>query len=101
MKQTKTTASRGRAKGQVSKKCLISDPLLDKWEIHIDEGSHTFMVVNKETQMNEGYYTTVGHALKSIAKRQIVPTAGPVTVSEYYALMSAIETRLLEFVHSV
>lgn len=94
---------RGRAKGQVSKKVIIADPLLGKYNISVDEGSNCFIIVNTDTDMNEGYYTTVSHALKAIAKKQTVPVGfnnTTMTLSEYLTAIKSVEKRLMDFTHN-
>ena len=50
----KHMAKKGRPKGQKSRKCLIQDPILAPYEIHVDEGLMNYMMVNTKNGKTEG-----------------------------------------------
>jgi len=85
---------RGRKAGTSSKKCLIKDDLIHPYEIHIDEGSHTYLLVHSETQLNEAYYTTLAHCLKGILKRKLVPADKVYTLRQYQQEMLIMEQEM-------
>lgn len=58
---------RGRKKGEkMEPKAMIIDPVLDPFQIKVEESSFT-VVKNNEVQP-WGYYTTLSNALRSVAK---------------------------------
>ena len=63
--------SNGRPKGSITKRCLIKDPILLPYEIHIDDTSHSFQVVKADSGNIDGYYTQLPLALKSILKKRL------------------------------
>ena len=102
MSKKTTGKTRGRAKGQVSKRCLIQDPLLGNFEVHIDDGSKTYMVVNSATEQNEAYCTTLTFALKWIAKKIIVKDDGAsYTIKEYVDQMKEIESKIMDLTSAI
>ena len=80
--------SNGRPKGSITKRCLIKDPILLPYEIHIDDTSHSFQVVKADSGNIDGYYTQLPLALKSILKKRCVPNDGETyTLKGYIADM--------------
>ena len=78
-------AKKGRPKGQKSRKCLIQDPILAPYEIHVDEGLMNYMMVNTKNGKTEGYYTSLPHLVRAIMRKRHVPHDGSrtYTLSEY------------------
>ena len=76
---------KGRPKGQKSRKCLIQDPILAPYEIHVDEGLMNYMMVNTKNGKTEGYYTSLPHLVRAIMRKRHVPHDGSrtYTLSEY------------------
>ena len=54
---------KGRKKGSTTRYCLIQDEILGKYEVHVDEANHCFILFDAEKQKTEGYYTTLGYLL--------------------------------------
>ena len=81
----KYMARKGRPKGQVSRRCLIDDPILAPYEIHVDEGMMNYMMVNKKNGKTEGYYASLPHLVRAIMRKRHVPHDGSrtYTLSEY------------------
>ena len=81
----KYMARKGRPKGQVSRRCLIDDPILAPYEIHVDEGMMNYMMVNKKNGKTEGYYASLPHLVRAIMRIRHVPHDGSrtYTLSEY------------------
>ena len=66
-------ASKGRPSGSTSRYCLIKDEALLPYEIHVDESTHTYLKVVAETQSTAGYYASLPHLIRSIAREKHVP----------------------------
>ena len=64
--EKKPTKRKGRKKGSTTRYCLIQDELLGKYEVHVDEANHCFMLVDKERNVTEGYYTQLPYLLKRL-----------------------------------
>lgn len=64
---------KGRKKGSTTRYCLIQDEILGKYEVHVDEANHCFILFDVEKQKTEGYYTTLGYLLKRVLKEKYVP----------------------------
>ena len=66
-------ASKGRPSGSTSRYCLIKDEALLPYEIHVDESTHTYLKVVVESQATAGYYASLPHLIRSIARERNVP----------------------------
>ena len=66
-------ASKGRPTGSTSRYCLIKDEALLPYEIHVDESTHTYLKVVAESQSTSGYYASLPHLIRSIARERHVP----------------------------
>ena len=66
-------ASKGRPSGSTSRYCLIKDEALLPYEIHVDESTHTYLKVVAESQATAGYYSSLPHLIRSIARERNVP----------------------------
>ena len=89
----KTTKRKGRKKGSTTRYCLIQDEMLGKYEIHVDESNHCFILVDKETGSTEGYYTSLPYALKRVLKDKYVPggkNGETYTLQEYITQMNKL-----------
>jgi hypothetical protein len=94
MSEEKT--KRGRKLGVSSKKCLVRDELLHPYEIHIDESSHTYLLVDSVTGLNVAYYTTLPHVLKGILRHKLVPKEKVYTLKQYQEEMEMLNDRMME-----
>ena len=45
---------RGRPKGGTSKSCLIKDPLIEPYEVHVDEKNRCFILYDTGKKQNTG-----------------------------------------------
>ena len=63
-------ASKGRPAGSTTRTCLIKDKLILPYEIHIDETTSTYLKVVAETQSTSGYYQSLPHLIRSIAREK-------------------------------
>ena len=91
--KTKPTKRKGRKKGSRTRYCLIQDELLNGYEIHVDESNHCFLLVDSETKVTEGYYTSLPYVLKRVLKEKYVPGGknGEVyTLNEYITQMNKL-----------
>ena len=91
--KTKPTKRKGRKKGSRTRYCLIQDELLNGYEIHVDESNHCFLLVDSETKVTEGYYTSLPYVLKCVLKEKYVPGGknGEVyTLNEYITQMNKL-----------
>jgi len=81
-------AKKGRPKGSNTRRCLIQDPLLTPWEIHVDEskGAKNFLLVNSETQVVNGYFTQLPYLIRAIIRKKHLPTKWDDTKLEVYSL---------------
>lgn len=89
---------KGRPKGSTTKKCLIKDPLIAPYEVHVDETNHQYILYNTVSQKNDGYYIKLPLLLKAIMKTKYVPTGGDnniYTLREYIKGMSQIRDELV------
>ena len=83
-------ASKGRPTGSTSRYCLIKDEAILPYEIHVDESTHTYLKVVAETQSTAGYYASLTHLIRSIARERNVPQGGngkTYTLKEYLGAM--------------
>ena len=83
-------AGKGRPSGSTTRTCLIKDKLILPYEIHIDETTHTYLKVVAETQSTSGYYASLPHLIRSIARERSVPQGnnGKIyTLKEYLGAM--------------
>ena len=92
--EKKPTKRKGRKKGSTTRYCLIKDELLGKYEVHVDESNHCFMLVDKERNTTEGYYTQLPYLLKRVLKEKYVPAGGKngetYTIEEYVTQMNKL-----------
>jgi hypothetical protein len=87
-----TPKRKGRKKGSTTRYCLIKDELLGKYEVHVDESNHCYMLVDADSQSTVGYYTQLPYLLKRVLKDRYVPT-GPNNVynlEEYITAMNKL-----------
>ena len=83
-------ASKGRPAGSTTRTCLIKDKLILPYEIHIDETTSTYLKVVAETQSTSGYYQSLPHLIRSIARERNVPQGDngkTYTLKEYLGAM--------------
>ena len=83
-------ASKGRPAGSTTRTCLIKDELILPYEIHIDETTSTYLKVVAETQSTSGYYASLPHLIRSIAREKHVPRGNngkTYTLKEYLGAM--------------
>ena len=83
-------ASKGRPSGSTSRYCLIKDEALLPYEIHVDESTHTYLKVVAESQSTAGYYSSLPHLIRSIARERNVPqgeNGKTYTLKEYLGAM--------------
>ena len=83
-------ASKGRPSGSTSRYCLIKDKALLPYEIHVDESTHTYLKVVAESQATAGYYASLPHLIRSIARERNVPQGNngkTYTLKEYLSAM--------------
>ena len=83
-------ASKGRPSGSTSRYCLIKDKAILPYEIHVDESTHTYLKVVAETQSTAGYYASLPHLIRSIARERNVPQGDngkTYTLKEYLGAM--------------
>ena len=83
-------ASKGRPTGSTSRYCLIKDEALLPYEIHVDESTHTYLKVVAESQATAGYYASLPHLIRSIARERNVPQGDngkTYTLKEYLSAM--------------
>ena len=83
-------ASKGRPNGSTSRYCLIKDKALLPYEIHVDESTHTYLKVVAESQSTAGYYASLPHLIRSIARERNVPQGDngkTYTLKEYLGAM--------------
>ena len=73
MEEKKEPKRKGRKKGSTTRYCLIQDEILGKYEVHVDEANHCFILFDAEKQKTEGYFTTLGYLLKRVLKEKYVP----------------------------
>lgn len=64
---------KGRPSGSTSRYCLIKDKALLPYEIHVDESTHSYLKVVSESQTTVGYYASLPHLIRSIAREKHVP----------------------------
>ncbi len=90
---------KGRPSGSTSRYCLIKDKILLPYEIHVDESTHSYLKVVAESQSTVGYYSSLPHLIRSIAKEKHVPQGGNgkvYTLNEYVNAMSKLEKSMNE-----
>ncbi len=88
---------RGRPKGGTNKSCLIKDPLLEPYEIHIDGGNRQYILYDTSNKNNIGYYTGLSNVIKAIMQTKYVPTGGNdnvYTLREYIKAMSKMRNEI-------
>jgi len=88
---------RGRPKGGTNKSCLIKDPLLEPYEIHIDGGNRQYILYDTINKNNIGYYTGLSNVIKAIMQTKYVPTGGNdnvYTLREYIKAMSKMRNEI-------
>ena len=94
---------RGRPKGSSSKSCLIQDPLIAPYEVHVDETNHQYILYDASNKSNIGYYINMVALLKAIMRRKFVPTGGNnniYTLREYIKCMSQIRDEISSLLES-
>ena len=90
---------KGRPKGSITKHCLIKDPLLEPYEVHVDEGAKCYVLVNSKTGKTEGYYTTLPYLVKYVLSQQYIPVKGnnkTYTLKEYITGLNKITNDMRE-----
>ena len=95
-------ASKGRPTGSTSRYCLIKDEALLPYEIHVDESTHTYLKVIAESQATAGYYASLPHLIRSIARERNVPQGenGKVyTLKEYLNAMEKMTEEMKELLY--
>lgn len=65
---------RGRPKGGGARNCMIKDPLIEPYEVHIDEKYNQYILYNTSNNTNVGYYLNLPILLKAIMKEKFTPT---------------------------
>ena len=83
-------ASKGRPSGSTSRYCLIKDEAILPYEIRVDESTHTYLKVVAESQATAGYYSSLPHLIRSIARERNVPqgeNGKTYTLKEYLGAM--------------
>ena len=88
---------RGRPKGGTRKSCLIKDPLIEPYEVHVDGGNNQYILYDTRNKNNVGYYTGLGNVLKAIMRTKYVPTGGDnnaYTLREYIKAMSRMHNAI-------
>jgi hypothetical protein len=88
---------RGRPRGGTNKSCLIKDPLLEPYEIHIDGGNRQYILYDTSNKNNIGYYTGLSNVIKAIMQTKYVPTGGNdnvYTLREYIKAMSKMRNEI-------
>ena len=89
---------RGRPKGGTSKTCLIKDPLIEPYEIHVDEKNRCYILYDTGKKLNIGYYVSFPALLKAIMEERYVPTGGDnnvYTLREYVKQMSKLRDAMV------
>ena len=84
-------ASKGRPSGSTSRYCLIKDEAILPYEIHVDESTHTYLKVVAESQATAGYYSSLPHLIRSIARERHVPQGENGKVYNLKEYLSAME----------
>ena len=95
-------ASKGRPTGSTSRYCLIKDEALLPYEIHVDESTHTYLKVIAESQATAGYYASLPHLIRCIARERNVPQGenGKVyTLKEYLGAMEKMTEEMKELLY--
>ena len=90
---------RGRPKGGTSKSCLIKDPLIEPYEIHVDEKNRCYILYDTVKKQNTGYYVSFPALLKAIMMERYVPTGGDnnvYTLREYVKQMSKLRDAMVK-----
>ena len=88
---------RGRPKGGTSKSCLIRDPLIEPYEVHVDSGNRQFILYDTTNKNNVGYYTGLASTLKAIMQTKYVPMGGDnnvYTLREYIRAMGTMRNEI-------
>ena len=96
-------ASKGRPSGSTSRYCLIKDKALLPYEIHVDESTHTYLKVVAESQSTSGYYASLPHLIRSIAREKHVPQGenGKIySLKEYISALEKMTDEMNELLHS-
>ena len=84
-------ASKGRPAGSTTRTCLIKDELILPYEIHVDETTSTYLKVVAETQSTSGYYASLPHLIRSIAREKHVPRGANGKVYNLKEYINAME----------
>ena len=84
-------ASKGRPTGSTSRYCLIKDEAILPYEIHVDESTHTYLKVVAESQATAGYYASLPHLIRSIAREKHVPQGDNGKIYTLKEYINAIE----------
>jgi hypothetical protein len=95
-------ASKGRPSGSTTRTCLIKDKLIAPYEIHIDETTGTYLKVVAETQSTSGYYASLPHLIRSIAREKHIPRGSngkTYTLKEYLGAMDKMTREMNELLH--
>ena len=90
---------RGRPKGGTSKSCLIQDPLIAPYEIHVDEKNRCYILYDTDKKQNTGYYVSFPALLKAVMEERYVPTGGDnnvYTLREYVRQMSKLKDAMVK-----
>tara|TARA_R110002020_G_scaffold90964_2_gene221214 strand:+ start:1298 stop:1609 length:312 start_codon:yes stop_codon:yes gene_type:complete len=88
---------RGRPKGGTNKSCLIKDPLLHPFEVHVDGGNKQYILYDIRNKNNVGYYTGLANVLRAIMETKYVPTGGDnnvYTLREYIKAMGKMRNEI-------
>jgi hypothetical protein len=72
------------------------------YEIHVDESTHTYLKVVAESQSTSGYYASLPHLIRSIAREKHVPQGDngkTYTLKEYINAMEKMTNEMNELLH--
>ena len=75
---------RGRQKGQTKRMSIIKDPIIDPYEIQVEEDQYVLIDTKKENPL--GYYTNLSSAVDKISR------LGLANQKEIYTLAGFIES---------
>ncbi len=93
---------KGRPSGSTSRYCLIKDEAILPYEIHVDESTHSYLKVVAGSQTTVGYYASLPHLIRSIAREKHVPQGnnGKIyTLKEYVNAMAELENSMNELLY--
>jgi len=75
---------RGRQKGQIKNVSIIKDPLLDPYEIHIDNNCFNLVEPSYNGSMvTVGYFTSLSTLLSKVSRYKMVEKNQQYTIQEY------------------